>query len=162
MELLAEEFHDSLQLQHGLKPVNLSPKCDGCGSNFTMDHALSCKKGGLVLLQHNEVAAEWQQLWAQAPTPSAVSDKPLIPQVRAKDSMMHKGIQPSHQTIVDMLLPVVFGNVVLWPSLTSKSQTHMPCHITVKTDPRFWSNMRRRRSISPNALPNARNSPVCY
>jgi hypothetical protein len=39
---------------------------------------MSCKKGGLVLLRHNDVAAEWHQLCAQALTPSAVSDEPLI------------------------------------------------------------------------------------
>ena len=39
---------------------------------------MNCKKGGLVLLCHNEVASQWHHLCAQALMLSAVSDKPLI------------------------------------------------------------------------------------
>ena len=77
--LSAEEFQDSLRVRYGLEPVGLQPKCDGCYKDFTVTHALSCKTGGLVILHHNELAKEWHRLCAQALTPSAVSDKPLIP-----------------------------------------------------------------------------------
>jgi hypothetical protein len=77
-ELSAEEFRDSLRLRLGLAPLGLPDGCDGCGQKFSVGHALTCKKGGLVLLRHNDVAAEWHQLCAQALTPSAVSDEPLI------------------------------------------------------------------------------------
>lgn len=39
---------------------------------------MTCKKGGLVLLRHNDLSSEWQELCAQALSPSAVSDEPLI------------------------------------------------------------------------------------
>ena len=29
--------------------------CDGCSSPFSLSHALSCRKGGLVIQCHNEV-----------------------------------------------------------------------------------------------------------
>ena len=62
-------------------------------------------------------------------------------------------------------LPEVFGSVVLQPSSTSESRTQMhPC-TTVKIPPRSWLNKsgRRRRSISPHTLPNARSSPhLCF
>ena len=77
-ELSADEFRDSLRLRFGLVPLGLPERCDGCGQRFTLGHAMSCKKGGLVLLRHNDVAAEWHHLCAQALTPSAVSDEPLI------------------------------------------------------------------------------------
>jgi hypothetical protein len=77
-ELSEVEFRDNLRLRFGLQPLALPTRCDGCDSKFTVDHAFSCKKGGLVLLRHNDVAAEWHTLCAAALTPSAVSDEPLI------------------------------------------------------------------------------------
>ena len=29
--------------------------CDGCGATFSYEHALDCKKGGLVTRHHNKV-----------------------------------------------------------------------------------------------------------
>ena len=39
---------------------------------------MSCKVDGLVNLHQNEVAGEFHRLCAQALTPAAVSDEPLI------------------------------------------------------------------------------------
>jgi len=77
-ELSEEEFRDSLRLRYGLRPNNLPQQCDGCSARFSVAHALSCKRGGLIGARHNEVAAEWHQLCAQALTPAQVSDEPLI------------------------------------------------------------------------------------
>jgi hypothetical protein len=76
--LSSEEFRDSLRLRCGLLPNALPAKCDGCSKNFSVEHGMSCKAGGLVLLRHNDVAWEWHRLCAQALTPAAVSDEPLI------------------------------------------------------------------------------------
>jgi hypothetical protein len=64
-----------MRFQTGVPP----PHCDGCNKPFTVGHALSCKKGGLVLLRHNEVGGEWHRMCASAFTSGAVSDEPLIP-----------------------------------------------------------------------------------
>jgi hypothetical protein len=39
---------------------------------------MTCKKGGLVLLRHKDVVAEWHHLCAHALSPAAVSDERLI------------------------------------------------------------------------------------
>ena len=49
-ELSRGEFQDNVRLRYGLNPVDLPKKCDGCGHNFTADHALTCAHGGKVLL----------------------------------------------------------------------------------------------------------------
>ena len=77
-ELSAEEFRDSLRLRFGLVPLGLCDRCDGCGARLTLEHALSCKTGGLALLRHNDVVSEWAHLCAQATAPHAVSTEPLI------------------------------------------------------------------------------------
>jgi hypothetical protein len=83
--LSPEEFRDSLRLRLGLTPQDLPLHCDGCGAHFTVGHAMACKKGGLVLLRHNDLAAEWGEMCAAALTPSAVSTEPLIHKGRAAD-----------------------------------------------------------------------------
>jgi hypothetical protein len=77
-DLSADEFRDSLLLRFGLTPHSLPHRCEGCQQRFSVEHAMTCKKGGLVLLRHNDLSSEWQELCAQALSPSAVSDEPLI------------------------------------------------------------------------------------
>ena len=77
-DLSAEEFRDGVRLRLGLTPTSLPPRCDGCGERFSTEHAMSCRKGGLILHRHNDLVATWGQLCGQAHTPSTVSDEPLI------------------------------------------------------------------------------------
>jgi hypothetical protein len=77
-ELAGDEFRDGLCLRYNFLPKSLPPMCDGCGQKFSVSHAMSCKKGGLVLIRHNDVKDEWNHLCSQAFTPSNVSDEPFI------------------------------------------------------------------------------------
>ena len=47
-------FRDALALRYGWLPSNLPTHCS-CGANFSVQHALSCPKGGFPILRHNEV-----------------------------------------------------------------------------------------------------------
>ena len=51
-ELSREVFRDSLHLRYGLMPQDTPVTCDGCGKEFSIEHTLSCPKGGLVLARH--------------------------------------------------------------------------------------------------------------
>eukprot|EP00956_Cyclotella_meneghiniana_P029597 scaffold72292_cov23-Cyclotella_meneghiniana.AAC.1 len=52
--------------------------CDGCGKQMTVEHALSCKVGGLVHIRHDDVAQKWGYLCGLGFKPSRVSYEPLI------------------------------------------------------------------------------------
>jgi hypothetical protein len=54
-ELLQEEFQDNLTICYGLCPRGLPKRCDGCREPFTVEHGLSCKKGGFVGQRHDDV-----------------------------------------------------------------------------------------------------------
>ena len=48
-DLTAQEFHDALALRYRKPLLNVPSNCDGCGSPFSLDHALICRKGGLII-----------------------------------------------------------------------------------------------------------------
>ena len=47
-------FRDALHLRYGWDIRNVPQSCV-CGSSFSVDHALSCKRGGFPILRHNEI-----------------------------------------------------------------------------------------------------------
>jgi hypothetical protein len=93
-ELSVDEFRDSLRLRFGLVPASLPHRCDGCTERFSVEHAMKCKRGGLVTLRHNDVQAEWEHLCATALTPSAVSDEPLLQTGRDVQRAGAQGTEP--------------------------------------------------------------------
>jgi hypothetical protein len=51
------------------------------------------RRGGMVVMRHNDVAAEWHHLCAQALQPSAVSDEPLIHTGRGVPNAGNTGVE---------------------------------------------------------------------
>ncbi len=78
MELLREEFQDKLAICYGLRPRGLPERCNGCREPFTVEHGLSCKKGGFVGQQHDNVCEELAHLCLMALMPSRISSEPKI------------------------------------------------------------------------------------
>jgi len=76
--LSKEEWRDNARLRYGMRPIGLCSHCDGCGAGFTVEHALSCKKGGLVCVRHDDARDEAGGLASMALTNSKVSYEPTI------------------------------------------------------------------------------------
>ena len=49
-----QAFWDILYLRYNIQLKNLPSKCV-CGKSFTIDHALSCPRGGFIAIRHNEI-----------------------------------------------------------------------------------------------------------
>ena len=78
MELSLEEFRDNLCLRYGLIPQDIPGTCDSCGKKFSIEDALSCPKGVLVLERHDDAAKEWGALGARSLVPSTITYEPKI------------------------------------------------------------------------------------
>ncbi|KAL7532246.1 hypothetical protein ACHAWF_004097, partial [Thalassiosira exigua] len=76
--LSAEEWRDNAQLRYGIRPSGLCDRCDGCGAGFSVEHGLSCKKGGLVGLRHDVVRDEAGELAAMGLNHLRVTYEPYI------------------------------------------------------------------------------------
>jgi hypothetical protein len=96
--LSAQEFQDALSMRYAETPHNFPDKCDGCDAHFSLQHALGCKKGGLVIFRHNEIRDELVNLASRAFTPSAVRDEPLI-HGRANENMKTSPNKITNQNI---------------------------------------------------------------
>jgi len=54
-DLSPSEFRDALAIRYHQPLTKLPADCDGCGRESTLQHALDCRKGGLIIQRHNEV-----------------------------------------------------------------------------------------------------------
>jgi hypothetical protein len=77
-ELAPQEFRDNLLIRYGRTPGGLPTQCDGCNAKFTLQHALECKKGGLIHMRHDEIVGELVDWATKALYTSAVRVEPLI------------------------------------------------------------------------------------
>ncbi len=75
---MADEWRDNICLRYNSSPLDMPATCDGCRAKMSFEHALSCKMGGLVHIQHDDVADEWRHLCGTAVYPSWVECKPRI------------------------------------------------------------------------------------
>ena len=73
IKLSREEFRDNLRLRYGLMPQDIPATCDDCSKKISIENALSCPKGGLVLARHDEAAKEWGALGARDLFPSTIT-----------------------------------------------------------------------------------------
>ncbi len=68
--LSADESRDNVCLRYNHSPLDMPAACDGCRAKILVKHALSCKVGGLVHIQHDDVVDEWRHLCGTALSPS--------------------------------------------------------------------------------------------
>ena len=76
--LMRDQWQDNLRLQCGLRPLGICAHCNGCVVNFSIEHGLSCKKGVLVSIRHNDTRDKAGALAALALTQGKVSYEPMI------------------------------------------------------------------------------------
>jgi hypothetical protein len=93
--LSAQEFCDALSMRYGDTPYDLPVSCDSCDAHFTLQHVLSCKKGGLVIFCHNKIQDKLVHMVGKAMTPSTIHDEPLIHPGHAAE-IVKTLLSPSH------------------------------------------------------------------
>eukprot|EP00957_Ditylum_brightwellii_P118268 9020384-Ditylum_brightwellii.AAC.1 len=72
MVLNKQAFHNQVLMRDVITPKDLPKVCNGCGKKHSLQHALQCKKGGLIGGHHNEVQDDLGVVGTQAISPHAV------------------------------------------------------------------------------------------
>ncbi|BES99690.1 Hypothetical protein NTJ_12507 [Nesidiocoris tenuis] len=93
------QFRDALAMRYGHTPQNLPSSCDGCGAAFDLNHALNCKKGGLVKRGHDSVRDDCLEIaklvWGGA----------------VREPVLRNGNDGSPELVADMKLQGVWDSV---------------------------------------------------
>ena len=83
-DLSAREFRDALAMRYKKPLLNIPTSCDGCGATFDLSHALSCRKGGLIVKRHNEVRDTVGDLSGLVWSP--VIQEPIVKEANLQDN----------------------------------------------------------------------------
>ena len=151
---------DNIRLRYGMRPKNLADRCNGCGCGFTLNHAMSCKVGGLVGRCHDDQRDEAGALCAMATTESRVSYEPMIyygtgvnaGQRGDADTVAAESNGDLAMRLEGMWQYMDCSNVVKPQSWTSVLWTRTPIHTSRPHRTRFWRRQRRGKRISISML----------
>ncbi|CEM24650.1 unnamed protein product [Vitrella brassicaformis CCMP3155] len=77
-DLTPDEFRNNMAIRYAYEPPKMPTHCDGCGAPYSLDHALNCGVGGLVIRRQNDVVDVLCDLSAEAWGESAVRKEVVI------------------------------------------------------------------------------------
>ena len=76
--LSRDQFQVGVCVRYGKTPLYLPLKCDGCGADNNLHHALCCPHGGLIDARHNDVRDAYGELAIKALGKGCVRVEPPI------------------------------------------------------------------------------------
>ena len=97
------EFRDALCLRYGWNLSNTPCSCN-CGTSFSVDHAMTCRMGGLPTIRHNEIHDITATLLTEIC--HNVATEPLL-QPLTNDSFVHRSANTEPNARLD-IVPEVF------------------------------------------------------
>jgi len=128
-DLTAQEFCDALALRYWKPLLNVPSSCDDCGAPFSLDHALICRKGGLIIQHYSEVRDAVGDLatlvWGQVVSEPVVRDASANCEALIVDLGIRGVWEPQATGLFDIhvvltLMPGLICSILLqlyWPPL---------------------------------------------
>ena len=151
--LLVDKCRFNICLQYNHSLLDMLATCNGCEAKMTVEHALSCKPGGIVHIRHDDVADEWRHLCCTALSPSQVKCEPRIKHMLVVGQelqratpfpLLHRlilqknSINPRPLRNGALQVPTNFGNAEVRPYLICQSRTRMPNPTGRRILEKFW------------------------
>ena len=92
------EFRDALYLRYGWDIRNTPQSCV-CGSSFSIDHVMTCKRGGFTILRHNEIRDMMAKLLSEV-CHNVATEPPLQP--LSGETFTHRSANVSVEARLDI------------------------------------------------------------
>ena len=92
------EFRDALHLRYGWDIRNTPQSCV-CGSSFSIDHVMTCKRGGFTILRHNEIRDMTAKLLSEV-CHNVATEPPLQP--LSGETFTHRSANVSAEARLDI------------------------------------------------------------
>ena len=142
------QFRDGLAICYLRDPPCLPPRCDGCGTALTFQHALDCMKGGLVIQRHNEIRDCLGDIASQVWT--HVIKEPVVREADVNHAngglRLDLGIRAVWQPQVEALFDVKFVD------------TDAPSHCTRSPEAILKSGAKRKKRVYEQAVVERRGN----
>ena len=90
-DLTPDEFRDNMAIRYGYEPPKIDSYCDGCAAEYSLEHALNCRVGGLVTRRHDETVNVLCDMTATAYGQSAVKKEVTL--VRSGEEEGQEGVR---------------------------------------------------------------------
>jgi hypothetical protein len=119
------EFRDALAIRYRKPAFNLPSTCDGCGEPFNIDHALCCRRGGLIIRRHNEVRGVlgdmMETTWGCCIREPIIKEQnPMTNQISLKGDLACRGVwEPQVEALFD--IRIVDADAPSYSSMTLQS-----------------------------------------
>ena len=72
-----QEFHDAICLRYNYA-IKLAARVCACGQPYSVNHCLTCKPGGYVILRHNSIRDLFAELLSEV-CKDVITEPPLLP-----------------------------------------------------------------------------------
>ena len=99
-------FRDAICLRYGWRPTNLASHCI-CGQSFSVEHALSCSRGGFPSIRHNELRDITAKLLTEVC--SGVGTEPSLQPI-SQETMRHKTANREDGARLDVVAENFWGD----------------------------------------------------
>ena len=100
-----KDFRDSLMLRYNWPIPDVASYC-ACGSNNSINHALSCKKGGYVTFRHDVLVETEAELLREAKCRNVYTEPSLLP---TSDKLHPKGTITADGARLDIVATGLYG-----------------------------------------------------
>ena len=151
------EFHDAVALRYNWGIKGIPKKCS-CGSTNDLDHLLTCKKGGFVIMRHNDLRDVESQLMSEAGCRNVVVEPSLIP---TRGDHLRGQTTSGNQARVDIAATGIWGKFERTFFDIRVTHPNAPSNRTIDLKRLYKRNEEQKKSLYEDRIVQNEKATFC-